>query len=506
MAVAAPSKRDIIEKQSEAMRLHIERQSISKRQMMPSNSTAGTIPMNVTFANPKASAFFVDGTTIPEVDFDAGPSWAGLMPISADINETRQLFFWYFPPNSTDPRASDDLVFWTNGGPGCSSLEGFLQENGPISWGWGQYSPSYNEMSWTNLAHVLWVEQPVGTGFSQGVPNITNDDELAEQLVGFFNQFLDVFAELKGKNLYLTGESYAGYYVPYIANYIYDNNNSLPLNLQGIMIFDPSTSTDLVQTEIPAVPFVDNWAPLFNLNSTFTASIHEQAQTCGYTNYMDEYLKYPPAGPLPLPNGTVDGSGACDLWDSIFAAALLPNPAFNVYRIFDVPPILFDPLGFPGSFPNVQLSPLYFARADVQSAIHAPNISWEECASIDVYVNGTDNSLPSGLSILPNVIERNNRTVIAHGLADYVLIANGTRLMIQNLTWNGMQGFQTPIETENLILPGMGSMGNMHTERGLLYAEVALSGHMIPQFVPIAAYQLLSYLLGRIDSPAVAMA
>ena len=206
-------------------------------------------------------------------------------------------------------------------------------------------------MSWTNLAHVLWVEQPVGTGFSQGVvrsmferlyleraknraaqPNITNDDELAEQLVGFFNQFLDVFAELKGKNLYLTGESYAGkgnstshlgsclyrlfqgYYVPYIANYIYDNNNSLPLNLQGIMIFDPSTSTDLVQTEIPAVPFVDNWAPLFNLNSTFTASIHEQAQTCGYTNYMDEYLKYPPAGPLPLPNGTVDGSGACDLW------------------------------------------------------------------------------------------------------------------------------------------------------------------------------------------------
>lgn len=38
------------------------------------NSTAGTLPMNVTFANPKASAFFVDGTTIPDVDFDAGPS------------------------------------------------------------------------------------------------------------------------------------------------------------------------------------------------------------------------------------------------------------------------------------------------------------------------------------------------------------------------------------------------------------------------------------------------
>ena len=54
---------------------------------------------------------------------------------------------------------------------------------------------------------MLWVEQPVGTGFSQGTPNIENEDQLAEQLVGFMQQFLDVFSELKGKKLWLTGES-----------------------------------------------------------------------------------------------------------------------------------------------------------------------------------------------------------------------------------------------------------------------------------------------------------
>lgn len=95
-------------------------------------------------------------------------------------------------------------------------------------------------------------------------------------------------------------------------------------------------------------------------------------------------------------------------------------------------------------------------------------------------VNNTDNSLPSGLSVLPNVIERSNRTVIAHGTGDYVLIANGTRAMIQNMTWNGQQGFTSP-PTTDLVLPGMGSMGVFHDERGLLYAEVALSGHMIPR-------------------------
>ncbi|KAG5337779.1 hypothetical protein C0989_008904 [Termitomyces sp. Mn162] len=45
---------------------------------------------NITFSNPAASQFYVDGTTIPEVDFDIGPSWSGLLPISSDPNETRK--------------------------------------------------------------------------------------------------------------------------------------------------------------------------------------------------------------------------------------------------------------------------------------------------------------------------------------------------------------------------------------------------------------------------------
>lgn len=64
-----------------------------------------------------------------------------------------------------------------------------------------------NEYSWTNLSSILYVEQPIGTGFSQGTPNIQNEDDLAAQFVGFLQQFLKVFPELKGKKTYLTGES-----------------------------------------------------------------------------------------------------------------------------------------------------------------------------------------------------------------------------------------------------------------------------------------------------------
>ncbi|OSX60724.1 hypothetical protein POSPLADRAFT_1148075 [Postia placenta MAD-698-R-SB12] len=458
----------------------------------------GTV-QNITFTNPRASEFYVDGANIPLVDFDVGPSWAGLLPISNKVDETRQLFFWFFPPG---PEGSlDDLIFWTNGGPGCSSLEGSLQENGPFSWSWGQAKPTPNEYSWTNLSSILYVEQPVGTGFSQGVPNIQNEDQLAEQLVGFLQQFFEVFSELNGKNLYLTGESYAGTYIPYIANYLYDNPYLLDLPLKGFWISDPSISWDVVQEEIPAVDFVHKYLNVFSLNQTFMEELDATAAVCNYTGYYEKYVTYPPTGLLPLPGDSVEFADGCDVWDAIFNAALLVNPAFDIYRIFDTWPILWDPLGFPGSFPQTQVSPLYFNRDDVKAHIHAPlDVDWTECSNVNVFPDG-DASLPPVFTVLPSVIERSERAVIVHGLADFILIAEGTRIAIQNMTWNGMQGFQTPIQTDSFIVDGVGALGTTHTERGLTYFEVELSGHMIPQFSPVSAFQIMQYLMGFRDTP-----
>jgi len=462
-------------------------------------SRRAVAPKNITFSNPKASEFYVDGTSIPEVGFDVGPSWSGLMPISGNANETRKLFFWFFPPG---PEGSlDDLIFWTNGGPGCSSLEGFLQENGPFQWGVGTAKPIVNEWSWTNLSSVLWVEQPVGTGFSQGTPNIKNEDDLAAQLVGFMQQFLEVFSELKHKKLYLTGESYAGTYVPYIANYIYTHPTALDLNLQGIWIADPSLSWDVVQEQIPAVGFVHKYENVFAFNQTFMKQLDALATKCNYVGYIQKHVTYPPNGLLPLPGKSISADNGCDAWDLIFNAALIVNPAFNIYRIFDTFPVLWDVLGFPGSFEQIQLAPLYFDREDVKKAIHAPlNVSWTECSNINVFPNG-DGSLPSALTVLPSVIEKNNRTVIIHGLADFILIAEGTRIVIQNMTWAGKQGFQKPIANDSFIVDGVGALGTSHTERGLTYLEVELSGHMVPQFSPLAAFQSMQYLMGARSTP-----
>jgi len=119
---------------------------------------------------------------------------------------------------------------------------------------------------------------------------------------------------------------------------------------------------------------------------------------------------------------------------------------------------------------------------------------------VNVFPDG-DNSLPPAFTVLPNVIEKSVRSVIVHGLADFILIAEGTRIVIQNMTWNGLQGFQTPISNDSFIVDGVGAYGNMHSERGLTYFEVVLSGHMIPQFAPVAAFQIMQYLMGFRDTP-----
>ena len=74
---------------------------------------------------------------------------------------------------------------------------------------------------------------------------------------------------------------------------------------------------------------------------------------------------------------------------------------------------------------------MYFDRADVKAAIHAPaTVSWSECSSENVFPNG-DASVQPALTVLPNVIEKSKRSVIVHGLADFIFIAEGTRIVLQ---------------------------------------------------------------------------
>jgi carboxypeptidase D len=353
---------------------------------------------------------------------------------------------------------------------------------------------------------MVWVEQPVGTGFTQGNATATSQEETAEEFLGFFKNFVDTFG-LQNRKVYITGESSAGRYVPYIADAMLSKNDSSYYDVKGIMFYDPSVADDVLLEDIPAVPFVDKWAGLFNFNQTFMDDIHNRSKACGYTEYMEKYLTFPPPSKLPYPEKDAQTEG-CGLWEDIYNAVFYTNPCFDVYAIATTCPLLWDPLGFPGSFdylpPNTEI---YFNRTEVQAAINAPIQPWAECSG---GVLDTDSSPQSSWEVIPRVIDALDRTVIAHGELDYILLYNGTLMAIQNMTWGGMQGFQKPPVDDFYVpyhddlsltsLSAKGLMGKTITERKLTYVQQALSGHMVPQYQPSSAYRQLEFLLGRIES------
>lgn len=472
------------------------------------------------FANENTTKFAVDGTKIPDVDFDVGESYSGYLPISDDPNDTNELFFWFFP-TSTVNNTEKEILLWLNGGPGCSSFEGLLQENGPFIWQYGTLKPVPNPWAWNRLTNVVWVEQPIGTGFSRGKVTATSEEDVAAQFLGFWKNFIDTFS-LQGYKVYIAGESYAGLYCPYIASAMLDADNTDYYNVSGMLIYDPVLGDDVVQDSVTTVPFVDYHHNLMPFNDSFSAYIHGLHDSCGFADYNAKYLTYPPPGPQPAGYGESVSRECRSLWGAVLDQALSINPCFDVYQVATTCPLLWDVLGFPGSIGYLPAGgEIYFDRADVKAAIHADaNTTWEECASGDVFVGG-DSSDPSSWRVLPHVIDATQNVIIGHGSLDMILLPNGTLLAIQNTTWGGQLGFQSP-PTEPFFVPyhtlstadeiyaetdpvklasvaAAGVLGTAHTERGLTYVGIDLSGHMVPQYAPSAAFRQLEFLLGRVD-------
>jgi carboxypeptidase D len=76
------------------------------------------------------------------------------------------------------------------------------------------------------------VEQPVGTGYTQGTPTATSEEEIAQDFVGFFKNFQTTFG-ISNFKIYVTGESYAGRYVPYISAAMLNQNDKSYFDLSG---------------------------------------------------------------------------------------------------------------------------------------------------------------------------------------------------------------------------------------------------------------------------------
>ncbi|KAL3211783.1 hypothetical protein MRX96_036260 [Rhipicephalus microplus] len=125
------------------------------------------------------------------------------------------LFFW-FVPSLRDPE-NDPVILWMQGGPGTSSLLGFFNEHGPYYLSDDGNEAAFRDLTWAKRYSMLYVDQPVGTGYSyteNDAGYARNQTEVGRDMFEFLQQFFTMFGELAQNDFYIAGESYAGKYVP----------------------------------------------------------------------------------------------------------------------------------------------------------------------------------------------------------------------------------------------------------------------------------------------------
>ena len=125
-----------------------------------------------------------------------------------------------------------------NGGPGCSSLDGLLNELGPYLLNEMGDGFRYNKYSWNTIANVLFLESPACVGFSYNESGTCKNGDDSTSLNNYFalKDFFAKYPEYKANEFFITGESYAGIYVPTLSLRVLEGMNKFHINFKGYAI------------------------------------------------------------------------------------------------------------------------------------------------------------------------------------------------------------------------------------------------------------------------------
>ncbi|RAH74304.1 putative serine carboxypeptidase [Aspergillus aculeatinus CBS 121060] len=270
--------------------------------------------------------------SLPGVPSSALPtSWAGRIPVP-EAEPGNSLFFWLF--QAEDPAHDDNLIIWFNGGPGCSSLIGLLSGNGPFAFVGNSTQLERNPHSWTQLGHVLYIDQPVGTGLSTASePYPLSDNEgVTAYLYAWLQSFFTLFPQLRSKQIHLMGESYAGIYIPYLASAIVHHQASFPLHLRSISLGDATFGNSIAMSTIPTVAYMRSQQSRLQIPPEILDAFIEGDSVCGFDQVLYQAAQYPPKGPIPIPddaeddNETPDQQQTCSSDTAAAAAAAMQHP------------------------------------------------------------------------------------------------------------------------------------------------------------------------------------
>ncbi|KAK6928095.1 Peptidase S10, serine carboxypeptidase [Dillenia turbinata] len=414
----------------------------------------------------------------PKVSFQ---QFSGYVTVNHAVD--RALFYWL--TEATFDPLSKPLVVWLNGGPGCSSVAyGASEEIGPFRISKNATGLYLNKFSWNTAANLLFLETPAGVGFSYS--NRSGDlFDTAEDSLNFLIRWMDRFRRYKNREVYLSGESYGGHYVPQLARriMIYNAKSKHPINLRGIMV--GNAVTDNYYDNLGTVAYW--WSHAMISDKTY----HELMHTCDFrtqkeSNECESLYSYA----MDQEFGNIDQyniyAPPCNLnSDGTFSSAITRHSMRLPHRPHH--PILRQISGYDPC--TEKYAEVYYNRPDVQRALHA-NITkipykWTACSEI-LNRNWNDTAV-SVLPIYRDMIAGGLRIWVFSGDVDSVVPVTATRYSLAQLK------LATKISWYPWYVGGW-----TEVYEGLTFATVRGAGHEVPLFKPRAALQLFkSFLKGE---------
>ncbi|XP_052161558.1 serine carboxypeptidase II-3-like [Oryza glaberrima] len=406
--------------------------------------------------------------------------------VTVDAAAGRALFYYLAEADGGAAASSKaPLLLWLNGGPGCSSLGyGAMEELGPFRVKSDGVSLYRNPYSWNNVANVMFLESPIGVGFSYS--NTTadysrmGDNSTAEDAYKFLVNWMERFPEYKGRDFYLAGESYAGHYVPQLAHAILRHSSaagggkpsSSPINLKGIMIGNA---------------VINDWTDTKGMYDFFwTHALISDEANDGITKHCN------------FTDGA-DANSLCDDATSLADDCLQDIDIYNIYApncqspgLVVSPPVTpsiesFDPC-------TDYYVEAYLNNPDVQKALHA-NITrldhpWSACSGVlRRWVDSTSTVLP----IIRELLKNNIRVWVYSGDTDGRVPVTSSRYSVNQLNLPVAAKWRPWFSNTQ----GAGDVGGyiVQYKGNLSLVTVRGAGHEVPSYQPQRALVLVQYFL-----------
>lgn len=418
-------------------------------------------------------------------------------------------YLHYWLVSSENKPSTDPLVLWLNGGPGCSSLDGYFYEQGPYHVkeplpASGSPELYLNPNRWNLIANMLFLEMPCGVGFSYANnPEAyhTNDTQQAIDNFNAMEVFFKLYPEFADRDFYITGESYAGMYVPTLALQILNHNKAgdSDINLKGIMVGNGVIGQGAQDSTPILVDFL------------FGHGLFSQTTYGKIKADCDDFqgkLSSACLADIKQAQDEVNAVNIYDIYQPCINSGFPPQYAEHYTNPLNSrgrrrPLTEFEQLLFGGKSATDVAGPVecidagaasvYLNQASVRKAIHVQPASkignWTICTNKITY-GFTEGSL---LPFYKNDLIPNIRVVIYNGDVDSCVPYNGNELWTSSL--------DIPVVTPWRAWMHDNQVAGYATtfEQNFQFVTVKGSGHMVPQFRPIPALAMFTHFIN--DTP-----